>query len=66
MTKITCLPPNHLPNENCLEEPQGTGFKRRTINFMKEDKEFKEDVNKHFIEHQEANNRYLSNGQVKY
>lgn len=33
---------------------------------MKEDKESKEDMNKHFIEYQEANNRYLSNGQVKY
>lgn len=66
MTKITRLPPNHLPNDNCLEETQDTEFQRRIINVRKEDKEFKEDINKHFIEHREANNRYLSNGQVKY
>lgn len=47
-------------NKSYLGKPQGTEFKRKTINFIKEFKEFKEYLNKYFIQLQADNNKCLS------
>lgn len=47
-----------------LNEPINTKFKRRIICFIKDFKEFKEDINKHFTESQENNRKRLSDDQV--
>lgn len=47
-------------NKSYLGTHQGTEFKRKTINFIKELKEFKEYLKKYFIQLQADNNKCLS------
>lgn len=46
LPQTSAIPIERSANENHSDEPQDTVFKRKTIHFIKELKEFKEDIKK--------------------